>query len=137
MSSRDLNALNADTKRLAEAFTASCRKAGIDVLIYNTLRTTEEQDILYAQGRTQPGNIVTNARGGDSWHNYGAAFDFVPMLVGKPQWKNDSLYTKCGIIAESVGLEWGGRWRGKLHDKPHCQFRNGKSLEDMKKGAGK
>jgi peptidoglycan L-alanyl-D-glutamate endopeptidase CwlK len=47
-----------------------------------TLRTIAEQNELYAQGRTKAGKIVTNAKGGQSYHNYGLAFDIV-LLVDK------------------------------------------------------
>lgn len=133
MASRSLSDLNPKTKKLAEAFLASCNKAGIDVLIYCTLRSNKEQDELYAIGRSAKGKIVTNARGGQSWHNYGAAFDFVPLLNGKPQWDDKASYAKAGAIAESVGLEWAGRWTGELKETAHCQFRDGKTIEQMQK----
>ena len=46
----------------------------------HTLRTFKEQDDLYSQGRTRPGKIVTNAKGGDSYHNYGLAIDIVLLV---------------------------------------------------------
>ena len=132
MASRSLHDLNEKTQLLAEQFSYACQQAGIDVLIYCTLRSFAEQDELYKLGRSLPGKIVTNARGGQSWHNFGCAFDFVPLIAGKPQWDNSALYSKCGIIAEEVGLEWAGRWTGKLKETAHCQFRDGKSLEQMR-----
>lgn len=134
MASKSLNDLTPETKRRAEDFVSSCKKAGIDILIYCTLRSKEEQDELYAQGRTKPGKIVTNARGGDSFHQYGVAFDFVPMVGGKPAWNDNSLYAKCGGIAEAVGLEWSGRWSGKLKETAHCQYTEGKSIAQFKAG---
>lgn len=133
MASRRLEDLNEPTRALAEAFQLACLDEGIDVLIYCTLRDYKEQDELYARGRTTAGKIVTNARGGYSWHNFGSAFDFVPLIGGKPQWGDVSLYLKCGIIAERVGLEWAGRWSGKLKETAHCQFRNGLTLEQARK----
>lgn len=50
---------------------------GVRLRFSHTLRTIQEQDALYAQGRTAKGNIVTNAKGGSSYHNYGLAFDIV------------------------------------------------------------
>jgi peptidoglycan LD-endopeptidase CwlK len=128
MASRSLNDLEEQTRLKAAAFVQACAAAGVDVLIYCTLRSCAEQDELYKIGRSLPGRIVTNARGGQSWHNHGRAFDFVPMIGGKPQWSSDSLYAKCGAIAESVGLEWAGRWNGRLKERAHCQFTNGNSL---------
>lgn len=131
MASRSLSDLDPEVHQLATKFLKDCAEAGIDILIYCTYRSPEEQDALYAQGRTKPGRIVTNARGGQSWHNHRRAFDFVPMVDGKPQWEDKSLYLKAGGIAESVGLEWAGRWTGKLRETAHCQFTSGKSLAQM------
>lgn len=132
MASRSLDDLTPDVKRMAVQFLNQCREQGIDVLIYCTLRPSQEQDELYKIGRSIKGAIVTNARGGESWHNYGRAFDFVPLVAGKPQWSDQSLYLKCGVIAESIGLEWAGRWSGKLKEVAHCQFKDGKTIEQMK-----
>lgn len=132
MASRYLHDLQPKVQLMAEEFIETCRQNGLDVLIYCTLRSKEEQDKLYAIGRTLPGKIVTNARAGYSWHNFGCAFDFVPLIAGKPQWDNSALYSRCGIIAEEIGLEWSGRWAGKLREVAHCQFRDGKSLEQMR-----
>ena len=134
MASKSLKDLQPKVQLMAEEFVQKCAEAGIEILIYCTLRSKEEQNVLYAQGRTTDGKIVTNARGGDSWHNYGCAFDWVPVIAGKLQWDNMPLYARAGIIAESVGLEWAGRWTGKLKETAHCQFRDGRSLDDMKKG---
>jgi len=134
MSSRKLEDLNEPTRKKAEAFLQACEEAGIDVLIYCTLRDKAEQDELHKQGRTKPGKIVTNARGGESWHNFGSAFDFVPMVGGKPQWGDSSLYAKCGVIGESVGLEWAGRWSGKLKETAHMQYRGGLTLAQVQSG---
>lgn len=133
MSSRKLDDLNQPTKIRAMAFRDKCAALGIDVLIYCTLRDSKEQDMLYAIGRTAKGKIVTNAKGGESWHNYGSAFDFVPVLAGKPQWGDKDLYATCGDIAESVGLEWAGRWKS-FKETAHCQYRGGLTLAQAKIG---
>lgn len=133
MSIRSIEDLNYPTRERAKMFLAGCAKAGITVLIYCTKRSRTEQDGLYAIGRTLPGKIVTNAKGGDSWHEYGSAFDFVPMIYGKPQWENKALYEKCGAIAESVGLEWAGRWK-TFKETAHCQYRGGLTLAQVKSG---
>ncbi len=135
MASRSLDDLLPPVKARAEKFITECAKEGEDVLIYCTYRPNEEQDQLYAKGRTAPGKIVTNARGGDSLHNHRAAFDFVPMVNGKPAWSDESRYKKCGLIAERCGLEWSGRWAGKLKETAHCQYTGGKSLAAIKAGA--
>lgn len=135
MASRSLDDLRPPVKQRALKFEAGCKAEGIDVLIYCTHRSDTEQDELYALGRTKPGKIVTNARGGESAHNLRCGFDFVPMVGGKPQWNDTKLYTRCGVIAEAVGLEWSGRWSGKLKETAHCQYTGGKSLAAIKAGA--
>lgn len=132
--SRSLSDLHPKVKLLAEKFIAECDKAGIDVLIYSTYRDGASQDALYAQGRTKPGKIVTNAKAGQSYHNWRCAFDFVPIVAGKARWDDKEAYAKCGNIAESIGLEWAGRWTGKFKETAHCQFSGGLTLADFQKG---
>lgn len=131
--SRSLSDLNPQTQKRAELFLQKCRAAGIDVLITCTLRTHAEQNDLYAQGRNKPGKKVTNAKAGYSWHNFGCAFDFVPIMDKKPQWNDMGLFEKCGAIGESVGLEWGGRW-SKFPDFPHLQYTGGLTLAQARAG---
>lgn len=134
MASRSLDDLLPMVKRKAEEFRKLCADQGMDVLIYCTYRSPEEQNGLYAQGRSKPGKIITNARGGESWHNHRCAFDFVPMVAGKPAWGDTNLYRKAGVIAESVGLEWAGRWTGSLRETAHCQYTGGLTLAQLKSG---
>jgi len=134
MASRSLDDLLPVVKRKAEEFRKLCADQGMDILIYCTYRSPEEQNGLYAQGRSKPGKIVTNARGGESWHNHRCAFDFVPMVAGKPAWGDTNLYRKAGVIAESVGLEWAGRWTGSLRETAHCQYTGGLTLAQLKSG---
>ena len=133
INSRSLSDLNPKVKTLCEQFVASCAKQNIDILITSTYRDVESQNALYAQGRTMPGNKVTNAKGGQSFHNYHVAFDFVPIVNGKAQWNDMALFTKCGEIAESLGLEWAGRWT-KFKEMAHCQYTNGLTLQDFQQG---
>jgi len=100
-------------KRLAEQ--------GMTVEVVQGLRTFAEQDALFAQGRTRKGKRVTNARGGQSNHNYGLAVDFCIFEKGKPNWNAPQpKWKQIGVAAESLGLEWGGRW--KFVDMPHVQL---------------
>lgn len=133
MNSRDLNDLNPKVKVLAELFIASCKKQNIDVLITSTYRDAASQNALYTQGRTTPGAKVTNAKAGQSFHNWKCAFDFVPLVNGKAMWNDTALFTKCGEIAESVGLEWAGRWV-KFKELAHCQYTGGLTLADFQAG---
>lgn len=134
INSRKLDDLHPRVKALAEAFVKRCDEAGYDILIYSTYRDIEAQNAIYAQGRTAKGSIVTNAKGGQSFHNYRVAFDWVPISGGKARWNDSVAYAKCGKIAEEVGLEWAGRWTGKLKETAHCQFTGGLSLADFQAG---
>lgn len=102
-------------------------KAGLDILVTQGLRTYAEQDALYAQGRTKPGKIVTNARGGYSYHNFGLAFDFCLIENGKAVWSVNSKWMKFVSICKKHGFEWGGDWKS-FKDYPHFQMTGGLSL---------
>ena len=111
----------------AREWLLKCLEAGINVKIITGLRTYQEQDELYAQGRTAPGRKVTNAPAGYSWHNFGVAWDFVVFDAdGQPQWESPLMET-CGRIAESLGHEWGGRWTSH-QDTPHVTVKMGCTL---------
>ncbi len=133
INSRSLSDLHPIVAAKAANFISACRANGIEVLITSTYRDAESQNELYAQGRTKPGKIVTNAKAGESFHNYRCAFDFVPLVNGKPNWNDARLYQRCGEIAEQCGLEWAGRWK-TFKESAHCQFTNGLSLADLRTG---
>jgi peptidoglycan L-alanyl-D-glutamate endopeptidase CwlK len=133
INSRRLEDLHPRVKAMAEAFVSGCADRGITVLITSTYRDHESQDQLYAQGRTTPGKVVTNAKGGQSFHNYRCAFDFVPTLGGQPQWNDLKTFEICGKLAEAVGLEWAGRWQS-FKELAHCQYTGGLSLKDLQAG---
>jgi peptidoglycan L-alanyl-D-glutamate endopeptidase CwlK len=107
---------------------------GLYFAAFMGLRTIEEQDALYAKGRTTPGNRVTNARGGQSWHNFGLAVDLVedgdPDKVGVQwDWSNTADYLRIGDFAKMVGLDWGGFWKS-LKDYPHVELTMGLTLNE-------
>lgn len=130
-------------KRLARVHPAVATRAramvellahdGVEVLVTQGLRTWEEQDALYAKGRTvEPIGkkfIVTNAKGGQSYHNFGLAFDIVVLdAIGKFDWNVDHPgWAAASKAGKSVGLEWGGDWKG-FKDVPHYQYTRGLSL---------
>lgn len=135
-----ISLLHPELKKLCEKFLIECEKKGIKVIIYSTLRSREEQEALYLQGRAsvdivnlarkkaglkpiteRENKIVTYLK--DSPHCYGLAFDFVPIVNGKAEWNNEKLWSLCGEIAEKLGLDWGGRWQN-FPDKPHVQIKN-------------
>lgn len=112
-----------------------------------TLRTFAEQDALYAQGRTAPGAKVTNARGGQSFHNYGLAIDIV-LIVDRDgngsfetaSWdvKTDfdgdgkSDWQEVVTIFKRYGYQWGGDWVS-FPDRPHFEKSFGYSVNDLLK----
>ena len=111
----------------ARALYFKAREHDLVINIISGLRTYAEQDGLYAQGRTRPGNVVTNARGGYSNHNFGIAFDV--GLFERNQYLGESpMYKAVGALGEELGLEWGGNWR-TLVDQPHFQLRPGWAAE--------
>lgn len=134
INSRQLSDLHPKVMKMAMEFMARCKEQGIDILITSTFRDEASQNALYAQGRTTPGKRVTNAKFGQSYHNFRAAFDFCPIKFGKCQWEDIKLFTKCGEIAESCGLSWSGRWEGSMKELAHCQYTGGLTLEDLRAG---
>lgn len=151
MASRNPVDLVPELKTKALSFIEDCEKHGIDLVITCTLRSFEEQARLYRQGRslaeiqrkieslkaagksdmaayiTKVGpqkstQKVTNAAPGESMHNWGKAFDVVPVENGKCIWGNDLLWTQIGEIGIAHGLEWGGFWHSII-DKPHFQLK--------------
>ena len=105
---------------------------GIKVILTAGCRSIAEQNDLYAKGRTKPGKKVTNARGGDSWHNYGLAADYAFVANGKVNWSGP--WDVFGRIARSCGLEWGGDFK-TIVDRPHVQWTQGKTLAQMRQAA--
>lgn len=121
MSSRSLADLHPLFRPKAEAFVAAATQAGLDVLIYCTLRSLEEQSQLYACGRTAPGKIVTKAKAGESAHNYGLAFDGSPLIHGRIAWDDHGHWQIYGRVAADLGLEWAGAWVS-FKEMPHIQL---------------
>ena len=105
----------------------------ITIRVVQGLRTIEEQNDLYAQGRTKPGKKVTNAKAGQSFHNYKLAFDFVPIVNGKAQWNDLATFKRAGAIGERLGLDWAGRWIS-FKELAHLQWSGGLSLAQLRAG---
>lgn len=127
------------TKVIEECDTSLTGKAKIRIT--QGLRTFEEQDALYAQGRTKPGKKVTNAKAGQSIHNYGFAVDICLIIDGKEaswdtakDWDNDKIadWYECVKIFAKHGWEWGGNWK-TFKDMPHFDKRNLNSWKKLSK----
>lgn len=122
--SRALDDLSPAVRPLVDAFLYAATGAGLDLLVTCTARTLAEQAQLYAQGRTAPGKIVTNAPPGESAHNFGLAIDVVPIINGKPDWEGaHPVWAQAGNLGEAAGLEWAGRWV-HMREMPHFQLPN-------------
>lgn len=97
---------------------------GHDLRITCTYRTPEEQQVLYAQGRTRPGGIVTQIDGVHTLSNHNhrpsRAIDFAVVIAGKMVW-DVALYLPVGKLAEAAGLVWGGDWP-HFKDYPHIEL---------------
>jgi hypothetical protein len=106
----------------------------IRLRITQGLRTFAEQDALFNQGRNgNPGDVVTNAKGGDSYHNYAVAFDVCEMKDNKASWDCD--WPKIALIGKEMGWEWGGDWKS-FKDKPHFHRSFGKSVAELRTAHG-
>jgi peptidoglycan L-alanyl-D-glutamate endopeptidase CwlK len=108
------------------AMAGSLIEQGIEIRVVQGLRTVAEQNALYAQGRTAPGKIVTNAPGGHSWHEFGLAVDCVPGVRGAAKWTPNwdpkhPDYAAMAACGEQQGLVSGSRWT-HIPDWPHFQL---------------
>ena len=105
----------------ARALFFKARNQGIAINIISGTRTFEEQDRLYAKGRTTQGPKVTNARGGYSNHNFGIAFD-IGVFNGNRYMPESPVYKAVGALGMELGLDWGGNWKS-IVDQPHFELR--------------
>ncbi|NTW06728.1 MAG: M15 family peptidase [Syntrophaceae bacterium] len=120
-SEKSILTLDPKIQPLARTLVHKAAGVGITIKIISGLRTYEEQNALYAQGRTTPGKIITNARGGFSNHNFGIAFD-IGIFEGNKYLGESPKYKTVGILGMDIGLEWGGSWKS-IVDEPHFQLR--------------
>jgi peptidoglycan L-alanyl-D-glutamate endopeptidase CwlK len=130
-----LNTLVEDVRSLAGRHILACEDDGVLLLVVQAKRTNEEQAVLYAKGRTAPGGKVTNARPGYSWHNFGRAYDVVVVEDGNIVWEGPK-YKKAGEIGKSLGLVWGGDFKGVRGDLGHFEYHPGLTLAGARSEAG-
>ncbi len=130
--SRDVKELHPCVRRGAEELKRRMEAQGYPMGISSTYRDQEKQNALYAQGRTKPGSIVTNARGGQSIHNWRLAFDVFFNVKGQ-EFSNTRFFNEAGRIWTEMGGVWGGSWVGFV-DKPHMEYTGGLSLSQLQQG---
>ena len=115
---------------------------GISIIITDDFRSAADQDLLYEKGRSIEGNIVTHAKGGESYHNFGLAVDFAIKTSSndviwdmKFDGNGNSVadWTEVVQLAKELGFEWGGDW-AKFKDYPHLQMNFGLSIADLQSG---
>ena len=126
----------------ANQLVAKAAAKGITILITDGFRSAKAQDQLFEKGRTIDGYIVTNARGGESYHNFGLAIDFaIRVPSGDVIWDRQydgngnsvSDWTDVVRMAKELGFEWGGDWQG-FKDYPHLQMNFGLAIADLQRG---
>lgn len=144
MASRSLSDLAPTAREMCLKWLDACKKeANIDVLVYCTYRPDAEQNALYAVGRTVKGEDctpkrpmgrrVTDARAGESFHQYRCAWDCVPLQGGKAAWNDKATYAKMAEIASRFGIEWAGNWKS-MTEQAHFQYTGGLKLADFQNG---
>lgn len=132
-STKNIATLHPKAQPVVTAFVEEAQKLaaerGLQYVVISGLRSWEEQERLYAQGRTQAGKVVTNARPGSSMHNYGLAVDLgvfqgkVYLDDGTPAQQKvaDTMHRDAAVIAKRHGLRWGGDFRS-IYDAPHFEL---------------
>ncbi len=124
---RNIEKINTLTQKgilMAKEWIGKLKTAKREVLITSGYRTKSEQDALYALGRTKPGKIVTNNKGGTSSHNFHIAIDFCPVdNKGNLLWSDVKKFKQYAAVAKMCGFEWGGDWK-KFPDQCHLQYKD-------------
>jgi len=143
-SAQRLEGLHPVVKQKAERLIEETYQAGVPILITQGFRTIEHQNKLYAQGRFgNPGPIVTNAKGGRSFHNYGLAIDFALLMPNGKDISWDTVrdgdkdghrdWFEVAGIGKKLGFEWGGDWE-RFVDMPHFQMTFGLTIDQCQRG---
>lgn len=127
--------INSRVREYAIELIKRAYKEGIYVQITSGYRSNAEQTKLYNQGRTTKGNIVTNAKAGQSIHNYGLAIDYVLVSEDGNQaiWVVNDKWKRVAAIGKSMGFQWGGDWKS-FRDYPHLDMQKGISLSQLAAG---
>ena len=123
--------LHLPAQEAARRFLDRACTAGTDARIISGTRSYAERNALYRRGRYgHSGPRVTNARGGQSRHNFGIAWDIGIFEAGR-YLTDASPYERVAAIALDDGLAWGGRWR-RFVDRPHYELALGLSVAELR-----
>ena len=135
---RSLSDLQPDFKDRMQALLIMAGQKGFKLQVNETLRSFARSNQLYAQGRSRPGQIVTNAAAGQSYHNYGVACDLYPITsTGRVEVNFDRVpelmtqMLRVAQVAKTLGIEWGGNW--KFRDLPHFQDAHAPAITELKR----
>lgn len=142
-SERRLAEVHPMIRHMAQRLIAESFYAGVPIIITQGYRSIAYQNELYAQGRTKPGQIVTKAQGGSSYHNYGLAIDFALLMPDGRTASWDTIrdadhdrkadWMEVAEIGKQIGFEWGGDWP-RFRDMPHFQFTFGLTMGPLRRG---
>ena len=96
----DANLLDPSTLARVQAILADAKAHGLDLMIFETYRSQQRQQLLFQQGATKLPHVGV--------HHFGLACDIVKSVNGQPSWKGD--FSFLGMLAHAHGLIWGGDW---------------------------
>lgn len=117
-----LQLINPRLAKLIEQMAEMLALENIEFRVTQALRSWDEQEKLFAQGRTAPGKIVTQAPGGHSWHNFGLAVDLAIIEAGAIDWNaSHPSWQRMIQVGEMLGLLSGSTFR-TFPDNPHFQL---------------
>lgn len=125
INSRLISDLDPDVATVCNAHILACHRAGIELLVTSTYRNYLAQDAVYAIGRTvdKEKRPVTKAKAGQSFHNFRAAYDVVPLVGGKPVWDaKDPIWKEVVRLGKQAGAQAGADWP-TFPDLPHFEVR--------------
>ena len=135
---RDINKLHPELQEIIPKLISECKSKDLIIGISECFRTVEEQDDLYAKGRTTGGSKVTKAKGStySSMHQWGVAFDFYRDDGSGAYNEKGDFFKKVGAVGKGYDLIWGGDWTS-IVDKPHFQLSTwGDTPSELKKEYG-
>ncbi len=125
----DLNGLYPDVREKAEALIKKMADLGMPVVLHEAFRPASLQDSYYLQGRSTPGSVITNAKGLQSYHQYGLAFDLIFQDYGYTP-PSEDWWDILGRYGQSFGLTWGGAWSA-IKDRPHFEWHPGFTWQEL------
>ncbi len=129
---KNIRTLKLEAQREARIFMDKVLSSGIKAKIISGTRTYAEQNVLFKKGRFgNPGPKVTNARGGQSNHNFCVAWDIGIFTKTGGYITDGEDYEKAAKVGMLDTLEWGGNWRS-FPDKPHFQLKTNLKLAEVR-----